>query len=347
MRYIGSKTRIADEILDVAGQPIAGECGDFVDAFCGTGVVASAASQRGWRVRINDHLTSATTIATASLLSSQQVGFAHLGGYSRAIEILQDLSSRAGFIWREYSPASSMYGAARIRRMYFTEENAGVIDAIRYEIALWKSQNLINESEESLLLADLLLAANRVANISGTYGCFLREWQPSALKPLALVPRKLPDRSFLVESTCADVFGISTKSSDLIYLDPPYTKRQYAAYYHILETICKNDEPQVDGVSGLRPWKNFASDFCYKRKALNAIVSLIRTLKSSRVLLSYSSEGHVKLEEITAALNESHFVQVHQLGKIGRYRPNRTAASKNDSVSEFLLDIRSKQNWSS
>lgn len=345
MRYIGSKARIANEILDVAGQPNVDECGDFVDAFCGTGVVAATASQRGWRVRINDHLTSATTVATASLLSSQQVGFPHFGGYFRAIKMLQDLSCRAGFIWREYSPASSIHGVAQVRRMYFTEDNAGMIDAIRYEIASWKNQNLITDLEESLLLADLLLAANRVANISGTYGCFIREWQPSALKPLALVPRKLLDRSFLVDSTCTDVMSMTTKKSDLIYLDPPYTKRQYAAYYHILETICKNDEPRVDGVTGLRPWKNLASDFCYKRKALHAVVSLVQTLKTNRVLLSYSSEGHVKVEEIIAALSQNHLVQVHQLGTIGRYRPNRTAASKNDSVTEFLLDIRSTENY--
>ena len=49
---------------------------------------------------------------------------------------------------------------------------------------------------------------------------------------------------------------------------PADTKRQYAAYYHILETIAHGDEPVVEGITGLRPWKSKASDFCYKRRAL-------------------------------------------------------------------------------
>ena len=34
---------------------------------------------------------------------------------------------------------------------------------------------------------------------------------------------------------------------DAVYADPPYTKRQYAAYYHILETIAAGDRPLISG----------------------------------------------------------------------------------------------------
>ena len=44
-----------------------------------------------------------------------------------------------------------------------------------------------------------------------------------------------------------------TTAADTVYLDPPYTKRQYAAYYHILETISLGDEPIVEGICGIRP----------------------------------------------------------------------------------------------
>lgn len=64
-----------------------------------------------------------------------------------------------------------------------------------------------------------------------------------------------------VEATVGDVFDVPNAAHDLVYLDPPYTKRQYASYYHILETVALGDEPEVKGVAGLRPWKNLASDF--------------------------------------------------------------------------------------
>lgn len=44
-----------------------------------------------------------------------------------------------------------------------------------------------------------------------------------------------------VNEFVAHVYG------DIAYEDPPYTKRQYGAYYHILETIAIGDEPEITG----------------------------------------------------------------------------------------------------
>ncbi|WP_169743060.1 DNA adenine methylase [Knoellia subterranea] len=59
VRYIGNKARVADAILDLAGDP--GD-GRFVDAFCGTGSVAAVAASRGWAVTLNDALPSAVAM---------------------------------------------------------------------------------------------------------------------------------------------------------------------------------------------------------------------------------------------------------------------------------------------
>jgi adenine-specific DNA-methyltransferase len=189
-------------------------------------------------------------------------------------------------------------------------------------------------------LADLLLASNRVANISGTYGCFLRSWQSSALKPIELRPREFSKRVEDAISSCLDVYELVTRPNDVVYLDPPYTKRQYAAYYHILETICVGDQPLVTGKTGLRPWKHLASVFCYKRHALEALTSLILNQPARRVLLSYSNEGHVDLHELTNRLRPFRSVEIHQIATVGRYRPNQVASSKSKEVVEYLLDIQ-------
>jgi adenine-specific DNA-methyltransferase len=240
-----------DEILEIVGPPEDGD-GFFVDAFCGTGVVGAKASELGWPVRLNDHLLSAVIISSARLLGSDAVPFVHFGGYTGAVARLNAARPRHGFLWREYSPASLTTGAG-VERRYFTEENAAKLDGLRAELEEWAVEGWVSEDEKLLLLADLLAAANRVANIAGTYGCFMRRWLGGALKPVAINPRQLLQRSAQFEVHNVEVDDVPITEGDLAYLDPPYTKRHYAAYYHILETIAHGDEPLVDGIALLYP----------------------------------------------------------------------------------------------
>lgn len=335
-RYIGSKARVVAAIVELVGRPTGG-ASYLVDAFTGTGVVAQNAASRGWPVRINDHLYCAVVMATARVISASAVPFQALGGYARALERLEESSPYGGFIWREYSPRS--VHEAGVERRYFTEANAARIDGIRREIAAWSDKALISPCEERLLLADLLAAVNRVANIAGTYGCFLNHWLPGARQELRLSPRSLLPEQVPVETFNVDVYDVPVGVDDVAYFDPPYTKRQYAAYYHVLETIAVGDEPLVGGVTGLRPWEAKASPFCYKTKALNAIVELIRDVEARRVLLSYSSEGHVQRDDLCERLAELGELTVHDVADVGRYRPNQVASATASSVSEYVLEL--------
>lgn len=336
-RYIGSKTRVVDQIGTHIGRPTGGF---FIDAFCGTGAVAEKAAELGWPVRLNDQLVSATTMAGARLISVREAAFERFGGYSAAIALLNKTNPVKGFIWREYSPASSK--KVGFERRYFTKENAARIDGIRARIRSWRDQEQINSREEMLLISDLLGSVNRVANIAGTYGCFLSTWSSQALDDLSLKPRVLKPRKTKFEISNVDASRVRVDRDDVVYFDPPYTKRQYASYYHIIETITLGDEPTVEGVSGLRPWRNLASDFCYKVRALNALVGLITRANSRRVLLSYSNQGHVEMDALNAELAPIGNIRLHELATIGRYRPNRVACLTNSAVKEFLLEIRKR-----
>lgn len=335
MRYIGSKARIAAAILDRIGPPDGR--GVFVDAFCGTGSVATEAARRGWPVRVNDHLACAVTLASASLVSHRLAPFTKLRGYAKAVQRLQEAPRREGFIWREYSPASVAHG--KPERRYFTEENAKRIDGMRALLREWQDSAVVTREEAHLLLADLLAASSRVANTAGTYGCFLREWSAPALRAIELRPRRLPRLSVPFEAYTRDVWDVPFSEEDVAYFDPPYTKRQYAAYYHILETIALGDEPIVEGITGLRPWQDRASAFCYKSRALNAIVSLLSDTSSRRIFLSYSSEAHVPLGALRDALEPVGSVAIHAVGDIGRYRPNGAASANGAFVSEYLIEL--------
>lgn len=335
VRYIGNKARVAEAILELAGSPQPD--GRFVDAFAGTGSVAAVAATNGWAVTLNDSLPSAVAMSIGAVVGRNDVPFEELGGYSRAIALLDGVAGAPGFLHREYSPASSR--SAGVERRYFTEGNAARLDAMREQVRRWTSAGAITRTEEQLLLADLMQAANSVANISGTYGCFLKDWASNAEKPVHVQARELPDRSTDFRAVVGDVFALDTTPMDTVYFDPPYTKRQYSAYYHVLETIHAGDAPSVDGVTGLRPWRDKASDFCYKTRALDALTRLVLSTEARKILVSYSNEGHVRQNHLVNALSEAGEVRIHEIQSIGRYRPNARASAGGDTVHEYVIEI--------
>ena len=334
IRYLGSKVRVLEELAPLIGEPNA-QSGRFIDAFSGTGVVASLAADLGWEIHVNDHLRCAKILSTARVLAVSDVCYPKLDGYHAAVDRLNRVSPVKGFLWREYSP-SSAEGVSHSRK-YFTEENAARLDGIRVQIRKWHLSSTISDVEEELLLADLIEAASSVANTAGTFGCFLSKWSSTALRPISVQPRKLRTKPVRYTASEVDVFSVPVEDNDIVYLDPPYTKRQYAAYYHILETIANGDEPEVSGVTGLRPWKSKASPFNYKRRALPAMLRLVEECRAKRVMISYSSDGHIDLEALSAGLKNSGSVKVHQMREIPRYQPRRMTSKK---VSEFVVEFR-------
>lgn len=120
-RYIGSKARIAEDIMSYIGAPESSE-GVLIDAFSGTGIIAEKAVDLGWKVKINDMMTNSIVMSEARLLCESDVPFEHFGGYASVLEVLNSLEPSEGFMWKTYSPASTKH--CGIERRYFTEENA-------------------------------------------------------------------------------------------------------------------------------------------------------------------------------------------------------------------------------
>lgn len=118
VRYIGSKARLAQGILDVIAESGL-TSGRFVDGFCGTGIVSSEAANRGYSVLANDALYSSALITESSLICQSEIDFSHFGGYENAISTLNSLQGSEGYFWRTYSPAS--FNRCGIERKYFTE----------------------------------------------------------------------------------------------------------------------------------------------------------------------------------------------------------------------------------
>jgi adenine-specific DNA-methyltransferase len=128
-----------------------------------------------------------------------------------------------------------------------------------------------------------------------------------------------------------------TLEGDICYIDPPYIKRQYAANYHVLETLARGDEPEAVGVSGLRPWRDQYSNFCSKVKIRDSFDTIIKGLKCNDILISYSEDGLLSLDELMDFL--SGYGQVSKKSIL--YKRFKSNDSRKSSVlEEYLVHLR-------
>jgi adenine-specific DNA-methyltransferase len=359
MRFIGSKKPLLPFIEKV----ISSYCGNdrnktIGDLFCGTSIVSVLFKKLNYKVIANDNLAFCATMAKASLQINEEPLFSSLlnsreiehqitnnlftTSYDKVLAFLNQLPGTEGFIFKEYSPGGTC--EKKFNRKYFTDENAKKIDAIRNKIYEWSTSKLLTEAEEALLLTDLLRATNKIANIAGTYGYFMKDWIDARVwRPLTLVrsPIIKSNKEHLVYQMDANEL-IKKIKCDVLYLDPPYNWRHYGAYYHILETIVKWDNPKIEGMSGLRSWEETKSRYSYRNQALNALVELLKNAKAEHLFLSYNNEGLISNEEICKALSTFGYLSIEEI-PYKRYKSNNGGAQE-IKVKERIYYVKINKN---
>jgi adenine-specific DNA-methyltransferase len=338
-RYIGNKTRLAGFLVGLVADRV--PRGALVaDLMCGTGSVAAALRQSGFKIYAADVMTYAYLHARVRLTMAREPQFRKFGGtYGDVVTELNALPPRKGLFHREYSPAGTPEAGCS-PRMYFTPENSGRMDAVLKTIWEWRGSGLLSSREFDLLRHDCVLAGNRVANIAGTYGHYRSTWSPAALEKLTLRKTVFEAGStdHAVHQGPAEHLAQGLRA-DLCYLDPPYTKRQYAANYHIPETVARGDKPVAVGVSGLRPWRDQYSDFCSKVRVRGAFEAIITGMECPRYLISYSEDGLLSKHELFEFLSNFGSVSVEGV-RLQRFRSN--ASSLGRYVSEFVFDLQKR-----
>lgn len=293
MNYIGSKHKLSPfikkTITSVVGEPL--DTLIFCDLFAGTGIVGRAFKKQVKQVIANDieyysYVLNKNYIENNNSLKTNE-----------RIHFLNNLNGVNGFIFNNYSENGSE------NRLYFSEVNGKKIDAIRQQIAQWKSLGEINNNEYFFLLASLIESADKVANTASVYGAFLKKIKPSAKKKLILKAAK-----FTNTQTKHKVFNKNSNeliheiSGDILYLDPPYNNRQYGANYHLLNTIAKYDSFVPKGKTGLRNY--YKSSYCKKNEVKISFENLIKNAKFKHIFLSYNNEGLMSEHEVKNILKK-------------------------------------------
>lgn len=354
MRYYGCKTKLLDFLSEGVAKTGINHGSIFCDLFSGTTVVARHFKQKGYTVYANDFLEFSYSLARTYIKNNTYPNFTGLkkliDGFngrpaenlSIIIEYLDNLSPIKAFIYKNYCPGGTKN--LDFPRKYFTDENGMKIDAIRTKIQSWRDENIISEDEFYVLLTSLIETTPYVANISGNYAAYLKEWDPRALKPIKLrVPvmlgSKRKNKAFKEDANML----IKKIYSDILYLDPPYNTRQYAPNYFLLELIAEGwfngQRPKIYGKTGMRAYEEQKSIFCQKNNVLTAFENLITHAKTRFILLSYNDEGLMPEEEIVKILSTRGKVKIFKTPH-RRYRSINQDDSDRRTVYETLYFVK-------
>jgi len=336
-RYIGNKTKLLPYIVDKV-QSLIGEEGTVADVMAGTGSVSFELRKKGYKLISSDMMTYSYHHLVVNLLLGEYPQFKGLNSsYESVLRYLNELPPREGFFYKEFSPNGNPSSNTEPRK-YFTSNNASRIDAIREQINEWISEYKITPFEESLLKHTLIMAVNDVANISGTYGYFLSSFKKTSLADMMLKPEELYSDNYkghLVYKGFAEDVATNI-SSDLCYLDPPYMKRQYAANYHILETVARGDFPDAIGKSGLRDWWDQHSKLCTKTKGLQSFETIIGKMNCPKFLISYSEDGLFTLDQLIECFSKFGEVYVDSID-YNRFKSNDSKLPP--KLQEYLITV--------
>ncbi|MBQ7924185.1 MAG: DNA adenine methylase [Clostridia bacterium] len=341
MKYIGNKTRLLDFIERSITESKIPFNGTFCDIFGGTGSVGKHFKDKGFKVISNDLMTYSYIIQYVLVYLNQMPMFDKLalGDVKAVFQFLNNLEPIEGYVFENYAPSGS-YG-----RQYFSDINAKRIDAIREQIQNWYNDDMLSTDEYFVLLSSLIDAADFVANISGTYGAYLKIWRSMALKPLTLrIPEiknnNRPNEIYQEDANCL----IKKIKCDVLYIDPPYNERQYASNFHVLESLAVWDKQTLFGKTGQRDYTSKKSRYCLKGEALGAFSELIDCAETKYIIISYNNEGIIPREKLIKILEKRGEVKEYTTNyrrfRTERDHEHRKYKNCNDKVVEHLYIVK-------
>jgi adenine-specific DNA-methyltransferase len=334
MDYIGSKEKLNNWIFDIIFKDTVSNDLVFLDACSGSGSVSRFAASSGKFSKIisNDIMTFPSHIVRGSIsLPRSQFKTA-----CSLIQQINNLEGEKGFFYQNYSENSG--------RVYFSDENAAKIDAIRNFIE--RETPYGYAPIRSYLIYCVLEALSSVSNTTGIHAAFLKKLKPRACNPIIVKPEETLFKPHLARIYTRDILSLLKDPNyrnkyieDIIYIDPPYNERQYGPNYHLYETFVKYDNPAIYGKTGLRDWKSESkSEFCSKKGCLEFLYQIYENTTASFMYISYSSDGIVSLDDMKLLFGSK--MEVFRKDQ-RRYKADSSSSRTYDDslLEEFLIKI--------
>lgn len=298
MRYLGNKQSLTSFIENVIKKHnIQGEV--FADLFSGTCSVGDHFKD-SYQIIANDYMYFSKIISDAKILNKTPPSFKKFFEKFKTtpFEYLNTKTytpTSNYFVYENYSPKGN--------RMYLNESNSIKIDGMRLDIEEIYKNSFIDYKEYVFLIASLLGSVLKVSNTSGTYQAFFKFWEARSKKVYRIVALEINTTKTVNKNNISYSENINKLvrkiSGDIAYLDPPYTITQYANSYHVLETIARYDCPELFGITGRRK-KRELSNYSNKTNAFIEFEDLLRQIDFEHILISYSNQSIIKIEELVA-----------------------------------------------
>jgi adenine-specific DNA-methyltransferase len=318
-------------------------------------VVARYAKQRGFAVVANDWEPYARVLNTAALVADAAPALTALGGYEAALATLDALPGSDGWVTRTLCPADDAAPQAARERLFYRRATGRRLDAIRDRIAAWQRAGSCDDAAACCLLAPLLYQASWLANTSGVFKGFHAGWGGKngtalhriladlQLRPLRFLATGRPQHVIAVDALLLQ--AALPARADVVYLDPPYNQHPYASNYHVLNSLVLWDQPELPAPtergwkSAIRPdWRQRRSPFNSRVDAAFAFARLLASLDAPHVLISYSTDGMIPMEELVA-MAAAHGGLTAHCRSYKRYRTSPTRPSAKARNVEFVLRI--------
>lgn len=296
-RYTGSKLKLKEWIKGLILKNCK-ECSSFCDIFAGTGVVTEAMFDTYNDFIVNDFLFSNEIIYKAFFMN-EEYDLEKLFNFKKKYNSLDCEKLKDNYV-------STNFG-----NKYFEIGDARSIGYIREDIE--KNKNKLNQREYSILIASLLYSFDKCANTVGHYEAYFKDKEIKRSFVFDLItPFDTISQNKHFSIYRDDANELATKiSADIVYIDPPYSSRQYSRFYHVLENITKWEKPQLFGTALKPPVENMSA-YC-SSSAKDAFEDLVGKLKCKYIVVSYnntynskssSSENKMTLEDIEKILNK-------------------------------------------
>lgn len=282
IKYLGSKRRLVPALAEICARSGARSA---IDLFTGTTRVAQAFKALGVHVTAVDSAAYAHVFARCYVeADAAAVDQAALRSELARLNALPGID---GYVTETFCRQSR----------FLQPRNGQRVDAIRAAIAAEHA----GSSLEPVLLTSLIEAADRVDSTAGVQMAYLKAWAPRARGALELrEPALLPGPGAAVHGD-AVALAASLPEADLAYLDPPYNQHSYRGNYHVWETIALGDAPPHYGVACKRedcrdPARR--SPFNSKPRFRDALAHVVAAVPARLVVLSYSDEAWLSLEDL-------------------------------------------------
>ena len=322
---------------------------DIVDIFSGSGIVSRYMKQYANVLYANDLEGYAETI-NHCYLSSAPNRDAFEEEYLLIKHKLNTEPLRKGFISELYCPQDDNNIKAQ-ERVFYTQRNGQYIDTTRQLIDELK----VPDSIKPFILAPLLYEASVHTNTAGIFKGFYKDTDTGIGKfggkgenALTRIKGNIElQRPIFSNFDCevhisrkdANELAKVLPKTDLVYLDPPYNQHPYGSNYFMLNLINDYQKPtNISKVSGIpNNWNR--SVFNKKAKIKDSLGKLCATLDTHYLLISFSDDGFISVDDMVSLLSEIGKVSVFDK-EYNTFRGCRNLQDRDVHVKEYLYLVK-------